>query len=140
MPTLARVSICWFAIGRLIPREWCPSIEMRFTVCCPPAASSLTLRLALRSPSAVGVNWRVIVRVVPGARVAVPLSVVMAKSPASAAAMVTRRMVSGAVPLFVRVMLCGLLEEPSACDPKLMSPLVPLPAYRLAGFQPILLQ
>jgi len=87
------------------------------TLCGLPAASSLTLTLALRFPLAVGTNLTLIVQVAltasdPGQ------SFDCVKSPGFVPAMAMPVMVSGAVPVFLSVDDWDALVDPTSCEPK----------------------
>jgi hypothetical protein len=99
-------------------------------VCGLPPASSVTETAALRLPEALGVKVTEIEQVAPAARVAGEVGhvLVWAKSPAFAPVTAMPEMVSGALPVFVRVELWDALVVPTARDPK----------SRLVGLRPTL--
>src|SRR6266496_3154431 len=77
--------------------------------------------LALRGPAAPGVNFTEMVQVAPAVRVAGAIGHVFVceKSPAFAPVSETRSIVSGAVPLFVNVVIWAALVVPTGWEPKL---------------------
>jgi hypothetical protein len=90
------------------------------TECGLPTASSLTTTLALRAPTAEGLNVTAREHVAPAAKVAGASgqSLVEAKSPAFTPARPTLEIVNGAVPVFFTTDDCDALDEPTSCDPK----------------------
>jgi hypothetical protein len=93
----------------------CP-VPLSVTVCVFPAAAlllSAIVRVPLRLPSAVGVNVTLIVQF-PFADTLEPQVSVWAKSPLAAMLVI----MSGALPEFVRVSVCGLEAEPTAWPAK----------------------
>lgn len=77
------------------------------TTCGLPAASSVMVSVPVRVPVAVGVKVTLISQLAPAATEA-PQVLVSAKSPLTA----TLLMVNGALPVFVRVTVCGALVMP----------------------------
>jgi hypothetical protein len=87
------------------------------TVCGLPAASSLTASVAVRVPPAVGANVTLIVHEPPAASVE-PQVLLWPKSPGFAPVSEMLAMLSGAVPVLVKVALCAALVLPTRCEPK----------------------
>jgi hypothetical protein len=73
-------------------------VPAKGSVCGLPGALSVTLRVPLRAPPAVGVNVTLIVQLLPAARL-VPQPLVAAKSPLAAMLVMDR----AALPVLVRV-------------------------------------
>src|SRR5947208_2258128 len=112
-------------------------VPLRTTVCGLLAASSVIATLAVRLPLAVGANVMEIVHVMPGAKVA-GLSGQLwlgEKSLAVAPVTLTPAIVSGAVPVFVSVVVWAALAVPTSCDAKLR--VVGVSATAGAGVVPV---
>ena len=94
-------------------------VPLNPSACGEPAASSLTLTLALRPPAADGEKTRVIVHVAFAANVAGAngQSLDNAKSPAFAPTTPTLATVNGAAPVFFNTDDCDALDEPTSCEP-----------------------
>ena len=90
-------------------------VPLKVMFCGLPAALSAIDTLALREPAAVGVNVTLIVQDAPAANVLEPVGQVLvcAKSPAFVPVSPMLLMLSPALPLFVSVMLWGLLLVPT---------------------------
>ena len=88
-------------------------VPLRLTVWGLPAPLSVTLNVPLRGPDAEGVKVTLILQLPPAANV-VPQLLVCAKSPLAEMPV----MVSGPVPLFVRVTVCAALVVPMFCPAK----------------------
>jgi hypothetical protein len=99
---------------------WLP-LPLSGTVCGLPGALSVTERLALRLPVALGLKLTEIEQLAPGARVEGESGQVFvcAKSPASAPVIPIELIVSAPLPELVRVTLCAELVVPTCCWPKL---------------------
>src|SRR5437763_12598789 len=95
------------------------AVPFSVMLCGLPDALSVTLRLALRLPPAVGLNVTEIVQFTFGASVLGPIGhvVVCAKSPGLPPASPTLLIVRGAVPVLVTVAVCAALAVPTSCDP-----------------------
>jgi hypothetical protein len=105
---------------KLIPRSatWMP-VPDSATVCGLTAALSAKLSRADRDPVAEGVNLMCTVHDRPGLSV-LPLhpSDRLEKSMVFAPAMLTPETTSGAVPLFVSVVVLAPRDVPTCCEPK----------------------
>jgi hypothetical protein len=90
-------------------------LPLRLTVWGVPTALSLTVRLAVRDPEAVGPNVTTIVQLPPAASVALPLGHVSLseKSPAFAPVTPILLIVSAAVPELVNVTVRAPLVDPT---------------------------
>jgi hypothetical protein len=88
--------------GRYVP------VPVRVTLCGLPAASSWTFKFALRELLALGVKVTLIVQLAPTATL-VPQLLVWAKFEAFVELIEILLMVSGAVPIFDSVTVCGAL-------------------------------
>jgi hypothetical protein len=97
---------------RLIPGALFAPVPFRSTVCGDGIESSLTLNVAVRSPTADGVNFTVIEQLLPGVSVA-PQVVVFENSAAFVPLIVIDEMCSVAPPLFSRVLTCPALVVPT---------------------------
>jgi hypothetical protein len=97
-------------------------VPVKATVCGLPVTLSATFRVAVRVPTAVGVNRTLIVQLAPAARLPAPLHMVpevgngTPKSPAFVPVTVKPAKLIAAVPVFETVTLCGALVVPSVCD------------------------
>src|SRR5213593_2962406 len=91
-------------------------VPERATACGLPGALSVTLTFALRLPVAVGLKLTVIVQVALTASDA-GQSFVCVKSPGFVPVRAMPLIVSGAVPVFCSVDVCGALVEPIASEP-----------------------
>ena len=87
-------------------------MPVRETVCGLPAALSVMLRDAERVPAAVGLNVTLTVQLLPAARLARQVWV-WEKSPLFVPVTAMPLMVSVAVPVLVRVTVCGALPVPT---------------------------
>ena len=83
-------------------------VPLRLTICGLPAALSVTLKLPVRVPDAVGVNVILMLQFPPGASEA-PHVLVAAKSPLATMLVI----VSAALPVFDSVTVCAALVVPT---------------------------
>jgi hypothetical protein len=136
VPVLVTVTFCaglveftgWEANVRLlgvtvtVPVAGPAPVPVKATVCGLPVTLSATFRVAVRVPTAVGVNRTLIVQLAPIARLPAPLHMVpevgngTAKSPAFVPVTVKPAKLIAAVPVFETVTLCGALVVPTVCD------------------------
>lgn len=97
-------------------------VPVKATVCGLPVTLSATFRVAVRVPTAVGVNSTLIVQLAPTAKLPAPLHMVpevgngTPKSPAFVPVTVKPAKLMAAVPVFETVTLCGALVVPTVCD------------------------
>jgi len=102
---------CLPKLSELVDSDTAVPVPVRLTVCGLPAALSLTARVALLVPAAVGVNLTLMVQLEPAASVA-PHVVVRVKSPLFPPVMVMLLMESVAVPVSRKVTVCAELVVP----------------------------
>lgn len=98
-------------------------VPVSATVCGLFVALSVKVSVALRAPAVVGVNVTVTVHVPFTPSVAGEIgqgSLGVAKSPGLVPVIRILVMVSDDVPPFVRVTLCAVLVDPTACEPNVM--------------------
>lgn len=97
-------------------------VPVKTTVCGLPVILSATFRVAVRVPTAVGVNRTLIVQLALTARLPAGLHMVpevgngTAKSPAFVPVTVKPAKLIAAVPVFETVTLCGALVVPTVCE------------------------
>ena len=94
----------------MVPEE--TPLPLNAAVCGLPLALSVTARLAVRVPVAVGLNVALIVQLVPAARLA-PQVWVWMKSPLLVPVMAMPLMLSAAVPVLERVIDWAALLAPT---------------------------
>lgn len=126
MPLLVRVTVCT-VLG--VPKFWAPKFKLvavrtttaptpvpfKVTICGLSGAVSAMLTVAVRAPSAAGLNFTIIVQVPTEAAKGLDetqLSLSL-NSLALVPVTVTPVMVRAAVPVFVRVMVCAALWVPT---------------------------
>jgi hypothetical protein len=89
------------------------AIPESVTVCGLFPAESLNETLAMRVPTAVGVNIMLTVQLAEPARLAPQVLAAIVKSPPFAPEMLMRAMLMAAVPVLLKVIDCGELEAPT---------------------------
>lgn len=123
VPTVCEAKVSIVGEIVIVPKGAAP-VPLNVTVCGLPVALSDTFKVAVRVPTAVGVNKTLIVQFAPPARVPIglhPPDIVgkgKLKSPAFVPVTVNPEKFTVAVPLFVTVTVSAALVVPTVCAAK----------------------